>query len=107
MIKKVLYMKNNHKKNIIGSSLMKMRVLKKYDFSGFNYEVTPYKNGKFLAHLIGIRGVSAVGVSQEDALYQLSIVWELIKECYQEDNIPIPQPKHATPHIPSLLIRVR
>ena len=61
------------------------------DFDGFMVNVFFDEDGDYLAHLVELPNVSAFGPTPAEALRELKIAWELIKECYQEDGEPIPK----------------
>ena len=61
------------------------------DFDGFMVNVFFDEDGDYLAHLVELPNVSAFGPTPTEALDELKIAWELMKECYQIDGEPIPQ----------------
>lgn len=62
------------------------------DFDGFAIKIFLDEDGDYLAHFIELPNVSAFGPTPAQALIELKTAWELMKECYQEDNVPIPKP---------------
>ena len=61
------------------------------DFDGFMVNVFFDEDGDYLAHLVELPNVSAFGPTLAEALDELKIAWELMKECYQEDGEPVPK----------------
>ena len=43
-----------------------------------------------LSPLFEMPNVSAFGPTPAEALIELKAAWELMKECYQEDGVPVP-----------------
>ena len=60
-------------------------------FDGFTVNVFFDKDGDYLAYLVEFPNVSAFGATPAEALDELKIAWELMKECYQEDGEPVPK----------------
>ncbi len=61
------------------------------DFDGFTIKIFLDEDSDYLAHFIELPNVSAFGPTPAEALIELKTAWELMKECYQEDNIPVPK----------------
>ena len=61
------------------------------DFDGFTVKMFLDEDGDYLAHFIELPNVSAFAPTPAQALVQLKIAWELMKECYREDDIPVPK----------------
>lgn len=61
------------------------------DFDGFTIKIFLDEDGDYLAHFIELPNVSAFGPTPAQALIELKTAWELMKECYQEDNVSIPK----------------
>ena len=61
------------------------------DFDGFAINVFLDEDGDYLAHFVELPNVSAFGPTPAQALVELKAAWELMKECYQEDGVPIPK----------------
>ena len=61
------------------------------DFDGFMVNMFFDEDGDYLAHLVELPNVSAFGPTPADALAELKTAWELMKECYQMDDEPIPK----------------
>jgi predicted HicB family RNase H-like nuclease len=59
-------------------------------FDGFSIYLAEDEDGDFLAHFIELPNVSAFANSPEDALHELKLAWEGIKESYRKHNEPIP-----------------
>lgn len=66
--------------------------MNKDDFDGFMINVFFDEDGDYLAHLVELPNVSAFGATPSEALAELKTAWELMKECYQTDGEPLPQP---------------
>ena len=62
------------------------------DFDGFTVKMFLDEDGDYLAHFIELPNVSAFASTPTEALIELKTAWELMKQCYQEDNIPVPKP---------------
>lgn len=61
------------------------------DFDGFMVNVFFDEDGDYLAHLVELPNVSAFGATPAEALNELKVAWELMKECYRMDGEPIPK----------------
>ena len=61
------------------------------DFDGFAVNIFLDEDGDYLAHLVELPNVSAFGPTPTDALVELKEAWKLMKECYQEDGVPVPK----------------
>ncbi len=61
------------------------------DFDGFMVNVFFDEDGDYLAHLVELPNVSAFGPTPAEALRELKIAWDLMKECYEKDGEPIPK----------------
>lgn len=59
-------------------------------FDGFSIYLAEDEDGDFLAHFIELPNVSAFANSPEDALRELKIAWEGVKESYRKHNESIP-----------------
>jgi predicted RNase H-like HicB family nuclease len=60
-------------------------------FDGFAVTIFLDEDGDYLAHLTELPNVSAFGATHAEALDELKTAWELMKECYQRDGIPVPK----------------
>ena len=60
-------------------------------FDGFAVNIFLDEDGDYLAHLVELPNVSAFGATPTEALVELKEAWRLMKECYREDDIPIPK----------------
>lgn len=68
-----------------------MRRLKMSDqFDGFSIYLAEDEDGDFLAHFIEMPQVSAFANTPEDALHELKLAWEGVKESYHKHSEPIP-----------------
>ena len=61
------------------------------DFDGFTVNIFLDEDDDYLAHLVELPNVSAFGPTPTDALIELKEAWELMKECYREDGVPVPK----------------
>ncbi len=68
---------------------MKMS-LENYNFDGFVINLYVDEQGDWLAHFQEMPNISAFGDTPEEALEELKIAWELVKEDYREKKIAIP-----------------
>ncbi len=65
--------------------------MKKSDrFDGFTVNVFLDEDGDYLAHFVELPKVSAFGESPEQALTELTMAWEGIKESYKKHREKIP-----------------
>jgi predicted RNase H-like HicB family nuclease len=64
--------------------------LSKYDFNGFTINLYVDEQGDWLAHFQEMPNISAFGDTPEQALAELKLAWELVKEDYQENGKDIP-----------------
>lgn len=68
-----------------------MRRLKMSDqFDGFSIYLAEDEDGDFLAHFIEMPQVSAFANTPEDALHELKLAWEGVKESYRKHGEPTP-----------------
>lgn len=58
-------------------------------FDGFTINLEE-EDSEWLAHFVELPNVSAYGDTAEDAIHELEIAWELMKESYQERNEQVP-----------------
>ena len=63
---------------------------KNYDWDGFTINLYLDDERDWIAHLVELPNVSAHGKTSEEALQELFIAWEMIKEDYLEDGEEIP-----------------
>ena len=64
--------------------------LNNYNFNGFTINLYIDEQGDWLAHLQEIPNISAFGDTPEEALQELKLAWELVKEDYQQKGKEIP-----------------
>ncbi|MCF8131123.1 MAG: type II toxin-antitoxin system HicB family antitoxin [Deltaproteobacteria bacterium] len=65
--------------------------MKKFDpFDGYTLNVFLDDDGDYLAHFVELPTVSAFGESPEEALKELQIAWEGVKESYRNHGEAIP-----------------
>ena len=60
-------------------------------FDGFAVKVFLDEDGDYLAHFVEMPNVSAFANTPEDALKELAVAWQGVKESYRKHNEPIPQ----------------
>lgn len=61
------------------------------NFDGFMINVFFDEDGDYLAHLVELPNVSAFGPTPEEALRELAVAWQGVKESYHKHNEPVPQ----------------
>lgn len=59
-------------------------------FDGFSIHLLQDKDDDFIAHFVELPNVSACGSSAEEALAELKVAWEAMKESYQKHGEKIP-----------------
>jgi len=64
--------------------------LENYNFDGFIINLYVDEQGDWLAHFQEMQNISAFGDTPQEALEELKIAWELVKEDYQQKNQAIP-----------------
>ncbi len=64
--------------------------LENYNFDGFIINLYVDEQGDWLAHFQEMPNISAFGDTPQQALEELKIAWELVKDDYQEKNREIP-----------------
>ncbi|WP_027404463.1 type II toxin-antitoxin system HicB family antitoxin [Aphanizomenon flos-aquae] len=64
--------------------------LNNYNFNGFTINLYIDEQGDWLAHFQEIPNISAFGDTPEEALQELKLAWELVKEDYQQKGKEIP-----------------
>jgi predicted RNase H-like HicB family nuclease len=62
------------------------------DFDGFEVRLLLDEDGSWIAHFIELPNVSAGGSTPERALAELRVAWTLVREAYDSDGEPVPQP---------------
>ena len=62
------------------------------EFDGYTINLFFDEDGDYLAHLAEMPNVSAFGPTPAEALTELKTAWQLMKDCYQADGEPLPQP---------------
>ena len=60
-------------------------------FDGFTVNVFLDEDGDYLAHFVEMPNVSAFSDTPENALKELALAWEGVKESYRKHHEPIPQ----------------
>ncbi|MFM5888701.1 MAG: type II toxin-antitoxin system HicB family antitoxin [Dolichospermum sp.] len=61
-----------------------------YDFNDFTINLYVDEQGDWLAHFQEITSISAFGDTPEEALQELKLAWELVKEDYQQKGKEVP-----------------
>ncbi len=65
--------------------------MEKHDrFDGFSVSVFLDDDGEYLAHFLEMPNISAFAETPEQALRELEVAWEGVKESYQKNKEPIP-----------------
>ena len=65
--------------------------MKKHDrFDGYTVNVFLDDDGEYLAHFVEMPSVSAFGETPEEALSELAVAWEGVKESYEKHGEPVP-----------------
>ena len=61
------------------------------DFDGFSIHIVADSDGDYVTHFVELPNVSACGGTAEEAIAELKIAWEAMKESYRKhgDEIPI------------------
>lgn len=62
------------------------------EFDNFRVNLYQDEEGDWLAHFEELPNISAFSDTPENALKELRIAWEGVKESYRKHNKPIPQP---------------
>jgi predicted HicB family RNase H-like nuclease len=60
------------------------------EFDGFSIYLLQDDVGDFIAHFVELPNVSAAGSTVEEALKELKVAWEAMKESYRKHNEEIP-----------------
>ena len=58
---------------------------------GFSVKVFLDEEGDYLAHFVEMPNVSAFANTAEEALRELAVAWQGVKESYRKHHEPIPQ----------------
>lgn len=64
--------------------------LENYNFDSFMINLYVDEQGDWLAHFQELPNISAFGDTPQEALEELKITWELVKEDYKAKNRQIP-----------------
>ncbi|AFZ11177.1 HicB family protein [Crinalium epipsammum PCC 9333] len=64
--------------------------LTNYNFNGFTINLYVDEQGDWLAHFAEMPNISAFADTPQQALEELKLAWELVKEGYQEKGKEIP-----------------
>jgi len=61
------------------------------DFDGFSIHIVTDSDGDYVSHFVELPNVSASGGTAEEAIAELKVAWEAMKESYHKhgDEIPI------------------
>lgn len=68
------------------------------DFDGFTVNMFLDEDGDYLAHFVELPNVSAFAPTPAEALIELKTAWRLMKECYREDDVPVPKAPAREPN---------
>ncbi|MFW6359947.1 MAG: type II toxin-antitoxin system HicB family antitoxin [Chroococcales cyanobacterium] len=68
--------------------------LANYNFDGFVINLYVDEQGDWLAHFQELPNISAFGDTPQEALEELKVAWELVKEEYQDKQREIPFPRY-------------
>ena len=60
------------------------------DFDGFSIELFQEEGGDWVAHFEELANVSAFGETPEEALRELKVAWDLMKESYEDRQETLP-----------------
>lgn len=60
------------------------------EFDGFSIHIVTDSVGDYVAHFVELPNVSAAGGTAEDAIAELKIAWEGMKNSYRKHGDPIP-----------------
>ena len=63
---------------------------KNYDWDGFTINLYLDDEEDWMAYLVELPNVSAHGSTADEALFELYVAWEMVKEDYREDGEAIP-----------------
>lgn len=64
--------------------------LEKYDFDGFTVNLYVDEQGEWLAYFLEMPNISAFSETPQQALEELKVAWELVKQDYRDKGIDIP-----------------
>jgi len=64
--------------------------MSKKEFNGFSVNIFLDDDGDWLAHFIELPNISACGSTAEEALQELKVAWDAMKESYRQHNQQIP-----------------
>jgi predicted RNase H-like HicB family nuclease len=64
--------------------------LENYDFDGYTVSLYVDEQGDWLAYFLEMPNISAFGETSQQALEELKMAWELVKEDYQDKGKKIP-----------------
>jgi predicted RNase H-like HicB family nuclease len=67
-----------------------MKSRKADDFDGLTVNVTLDEDGDWLAHFVELPGISAYAETPDQAVTELRLAWEAVKESYRQHNESIP-----------------
>ena len=60
------------------------------NFDGFSIHIITDSDNDYIAHFVELPNVSACGGTKEEAIAELKIAWEAIKESYRKHGDKIP-----------------
>jgi predicted HicB family RNase H-like nuclease len=68
----------------------RLKVVKHDPFDSWTVNMFLDDDGEYLAHFVEMPNVSAFGESSEEALKELAVAWEGVKESFRKHNEAIP-----------------
>jgi predicted HicB family RNase H-like nuclease len=68
----------------------RLKVVKHDPFDNWTVNVFLDDDGEYLAHFVEMPNISAFGDSPEEALRELAVAWEGVKESFRKHNEAIP-----------------
>jgi predicted RNase H-like HicB family nuclease len=63
--------------------------LENYDFDGFTVNLYVDEQGEWLAYFLEMPNISAFSETPQQALEELKVAWELVKQDYRDKGIVI------------------
>ena len=75
-------------------------------FDGYGFQLFFDEDRDWVAHLTELPNVSAFGETVEEALNELAVAWNLVKESYAKENKPIPVAPRKREYSGSFNVRI-
>lgn len=76
------------------------------EFDGFTVNLYRDEDGDWLAHFEELPNISAFSKTPEEALKELSVAWESVKESCRKHNHPIPQAPSSKQYTGTFNVRI-